>query len=335
MSDVSGQEHTPGEKLTPSDAARVMAQQRHRKAAEAAASESEGEDVGEETAAEEGSEEGEAREEIDSTEGEEGEGEAGADEDAGEEDSEQDEGEILLVSLNGQEVEIPIEDLPERLEKADEAEFKLGQLSAQMANIEAQQATAYAEKLNAAVSKLPRISEPDWAQEAINNPMEIESKKEQWDRYKATVTEAEQAAAKAEHEARQLRLRNASAETPMLIPAWRDQETRVKDITSIQKMLAGVFGQERQNEAAKIWAAADESAVVTLILRKAALYDELTSNSKKVTKKVKRAPKMLKSGPTKDRKVASAREVETLRAQHRESGSIETTVAMMRAKRKG
>ena len=79
------------------------------------------------------------------------------------------------------------------------------------------------------------------------------------------------------------------------IPEWRDEDTAMREkqaiITHAQRM---GFGEQ------ELATASDSRAIE--VLRKAYLYDELMANKPAAQKKVKKAPKVVKSGTPKSKK---------------------------------
>ena len=106
------------------------------------------------------------------------------------------------------------------------------------------------------------------------------------------------------------------------IPEWRDEDTAMREkqaiITHAQRM--GFSEQE-------LATASDSRAIE--VLRKAYLYDELMANKPAAQKKVKKAPKVVKSGTPKSKKQVNANRSKQALERLTKTGSKDAAVDLL------
>lgn len=140
-----------------------------------------------------------------------------------------------------------------------------------------------------------------------SDPMEYTRQRDlQRDRKDATEQlKAEQARVQQEQQqqfqaASQKRLVEEQEKLTQLIPEWVDQELAVKEKSAVV-----TYAQQQGYSQQELEGVSDSRAV--MMIRKAMLYDELMDKKPVAQKKVRKAPKMTKSGAPKSKKQTSQR----------------------------
>jgi hypothetical protein len=204
-----------------------------------------------------------------------------------------------FVTIDGEEVEVTVDDLLKSYQLEQTAQKRLRDVAEDRKKVssEAQQVEAerkyYAENLALLQDALKQYqtgnrTEQQWADLYQKDPIAYMKAKEDV-RDKETKLQALQQ--------EQLALQQKQVETEQVkllerIPEWKDSEVAQKERSNIVTY-AKRFGFNEQEIAAT-----NDSRVVDL-LRRAYLFDELQSRKPTATKRVKKAPKMLKAGKPK------------------------------------
>ena len=217
------------------------------------------------------------------------------------EESDEEEVAVYLAKVDGEEVEVTADDLIKSYQLEATAQKRLREAAEERKRIqaEAQQVEAerkyYAENLALLQNALNQMeqgnrTEQEWAELYQRDPIAYMKAKEDV-RDKQTKLQALQ------QEQAVLQQRQIESEQAKLlerIPEWKDADVATKERANIVTY-AQRFGFSDQEIAAT-----NDSRVVDL-LRRAYLYDALQSRKPTATKKVKKAPKMIKSGQPKSK----------------------------------
>ncbi|MEK9697111.1 MAG: hypothetical protein VW270_15220, partial [Candidatus Poseidoniales archaeon] len=215
------------------------------------------------------------------------------------EESDEEATDVYLATVDGEQVEVTADDLIKSYQIEATAQKRLYEAAEEKKRIlaEAQQVEAerkhYAENLNLLMQQLQQfqsgnMTEQQWQQLYEDDPMAYMKAKED-------VREQQEKMQALQQEQMVLAERQLQSEQAKLlerIPQWKDADVATKERNAIVTY-AKRFGFT-DNEIA----ATNDSRVVDL-LRRAYLYDALQSRKPSATKKVKKAPKMIKSGTPK------------------------------------
>jgi len=265
----------------------------------------------------------------------EGNSEASEEEAEGYQDSEESEEEttdVYIATVDGEQVEVTADDLIKSYQLEATAQKRLYEAAEEKKRIhsEAQQVEAerkhYAENLQLLAQSLQQMqsgnmTEQQWQQLYEEDPMAYMKAKEdvrsQQDRLQALQQEQMVLAER--------QLQTEQAKLLERIPQWKDAQVATKERNDIVTY-AKRFGFSDQEIAATT-----DSRVVDL-LRRAYLYDALQSRKPTATKKVKKAPKMIKSGQPKQKVNVSQQNRKTAFDKLSKSGRKEDAVAYLLTK---
>mgnify|MGYP001359895847 CR=1 FL=1 len=215
------------------------------------------------------------------------------------EESDEEEIPVYLAKVDGEEVEVSVDDLIKSYQLEQTAQKRLRDVAEDRKKIssEAQQVEAerkyYAENIALLQDALKQVqtgnrTEQQWTELYRTDPIAYMKAKED-------ARDQEQKAQVLAQEQMALQQRQIETEQVKLlerIPEWKDSEVAQKERSNIVTY-AKRFGFNEQEIAAT-----NDSRVVDL-LRRAYLFDELQSRKPTATKRVKKAPKMLKAGKPK------------------------------------
>ena len=215
------------------------------------------------------------------------------------EESDEEATDVYLATVDGEQVEVTADDLIKSYQIEATAQKRLYEAAEEKKRIlaEAQQVEAerkhYAENLNLLMQQLQQfqsgnMTEQQWQQLYEDDPMAYMKAKEDV----RAQQEKMQALQQEQMVLAERQLQSEQAKLLERIPQWKDAEVATKERNAIVTY-AKRFGFT-DNEIA----ATNDSRVVDL-LRRAYLYDALQSRKPAATKKVKKAPKMIKSGTPK------------------------------------
>ena len=265
----------------------------------------------------------------------EGNSEAGEEEAEDYQDSEESEEEttdVYIATVDGEQVEVTADDLIKSYQLEATAQKRLYEAAEEKKRIhsEAQQVEAerkhYAENLQLLAQQLQQMqsgnmTEQQWQQLYEEDPMLYMKAKEDV----RSQQERLQALQKEQMVIAERQLQTEQAKLLERIPQWKDAAVATKERNDIVTY-AKRFGFSDQEIAATT-----DSRVVDL-LRRAYLYDALQSRKPTATKKVKKAPKMIKSGQPKQKVNVSQQNRKTAFDKLAKSGRKEDAVAYLLTK---
>ena len=248
------------------------------------------------------------------------------------EESDEEATDVYLATVDGEQVEVTADDLIKSYQIEATAQKRLYEAAEEKKRIlaEAQQVEAerkhYAENLNLLMQQLQQfqsgnMTEQQWQQLYEDDPMAYMKAKEdvraQQEKMQALQQEQMVLAEK--------QLQSEQAKLLERIPQWKDADVATKERNAIVTY-ANRFGFT-DNEIA----ATNDSRVVDL-LRRAYLYDALQSRKPTATKKVKKAPKMIKSGTPKPKVNVSDQNRKSAFDKLNKSGRKEDAIAYLLTK---
>ena len=247
-------------------------------------------------------------------------------------ESEEEEVAVYLAKVDGEEVEVTADDLIKSYQLEQTAQKRLREAAEERKKIQsdAQQVEAerkyYAENLALLQEALRQYqtgdrTEEQWSELYREDPMLYMKEKED-----VRDRQAKQQALQQEQYALQQRqLQEEQAKLLERIPEWKDAQVANKERDSIVTY-AKRFGFNDQEIAATA-----DSRVVDL-LRRAYLYDELMAKRPTATKKVKKAPKMIKAGKPKGKINVSEQNRKTAFDKLAKSGRKEDAISYLLTK---
>jgi len=247
------------------------------------------------------------------------------------EESEEETTDVYVATVDGEQVEVTADDLLKSYQLEATAQKRLHEAAEEKKRIlaEAQQVEAerkhYAENLNLVMQQMQQnqstMTNEQWQQLYDEDPVAYVKAKEdirtQQDRFQALQQEQMVLAER--------QLQTEQAKVLERIPQWKDPEVATKERNAIVSY-AQRFGFTEQEVAAT-----NDSRVVDL-LRRAYLYDTLQSKKPTATKKVKKAPKMLKSGQPKSKVNVSEQNRQTAFDKLAKSGHKEDAISYLLTK---
>jgi hypothetical protein len=206
------------------------------------------------------------------------------------------------VKVDGEEVEVPEDEVLKGYSRTADYTRKTQKLAEERKALESEservraEREQYAKALEALKSEIRPAQEPDWATLAEQDPIEFVKQKElHRDRKeKLALLEQEQrrvAEPQAQENARAFQkvIQEEQAKLADVIPEWKDA-----DKAKAEKEKIAAFALSLGYSEADIAQIYDHRAVVAL--RKAALYDEMMSKAKSQSEKVKDSPKTATPG---------------------------------------
>lgn len=248
------------------------------------------------------------------------------------EESDEEEVPVYIAKVDGEEVEVTAEDLIKSYQLEQTAQKRLREAAEERKKIQAdaQQVEAerkyYAENLELLKGALTQydqgnMTDQEWAELYQRDPIAYMKKKEDMrdQQNKIQALQQEQAALQRRH------IETEQAKLLERIPEWKDAEVAAKERAGIVTY-AKRFGFDDQEIAATT-----DSRVVDL-LRRAYLYDALQSRKPSATKKVKKAPKMIKAGKPKGKVNVSEQNRKSAFDKLSKSGRREDAVAYLLTK---
>jgi len=249
--------------------------------------------------------------------------------------------ELYTVKIDGEERQVTSEELVKsyQLEQAAQSRMQEAATTRKQAELEAQallqQRQQYAQALAQVQAQLTAVQEPtkeQWDKLYQDDPLEWTRQRDAYRERRESVAkvQAEQNRMAQEHHQHALQTHQqklAQEQQRMLerIPEWKDEEIAMREKQAVinYAQRIGYTEQELSN-------ASDSRAIEAL--RKAYLYDELMAKRPEAQKKVRKAPKAVKSGsPTTKRQRASSRNKQAL-AKLNKSGSKEDAVNFLLGK---
>jgi hypothetical protein len=206
------------------------------------------------------------------------------------------------VKVDGEELEVPEDELLKGYSRTSDYTRKTQKLSEERKALEAEANAVRAEReeyskvLNGLKAQLQSVQEPDWEKLQNEDPIEFVKQKElHRDRKEklAEIAREQQRVADLQSQEQQRAFQNYIQDEQVklthAIPEWKDANTAKAEKEKIASFALSLGYSEA--DIAQIY---DHRAVVAL--RKAALYDEMMSKAKSQTETVKNGPKTVTPG---------------------------------------
>ena len=244
--------------------------------------------------------------------------------------------EVYTVKVDGQEVEVTLEELQSGYSRQQAYTKRSMELAEQRKAFEAEQAEtrqirdAYAQQLDQLAAQIQQTTqqEPDWrALAETMSERDLFLYKAEWDQQKEyqKQVQAEQqriAAEKSREQEQELRKHLEVQRTDMLsrIPAWHDDDTREterREVISYAQRRIGFSEEEIAN-------ASDARAIE--LLYKAWRWDTLQDKAPAAKKRTRKAPKMAKAGRPKTKREVANRSRQEARKRFESAGTVDAAV---------
>ena len=219
---------------------------------------------------------------------------------AAEDDDDYEEVEYHRVKVDGEERDVTYEELIKNYQLEQTAQKRLMAVSEEKKSLETEKAQTeqvriqYEQALNQMAQQLQTANQPKdqayWDALYDSDPLEYVRQRETERDNQARM----QAVQQEQMRLKQERLLKEQAKLLELIPEWKDQEVEQREKAALVN-----YARERGWTDAELAEAADSRYVE--LMRKAYLYDNLQSGKPIAKKKVKTAPKMVKSGQPKSK----------------------------------
>lgn len=206
------------------------------------------------------------------------------------------------VKVDGEELEVPEDELLKGYSRTSDYTRKTQKLSEERKTLESEAQAVRAEReeyskvLNGLKAQLQSVHEPDWEKLANEDPIEFVKQKElhrdRKEKLAEIAREQQRVAELQSHEqqrAFQSYIQEEQVKLTHAIPEWKDAEKARAEKEKIAQFAISLGYSEA--DIAQIY---DHRAVVAL--RKAALYDEMMAGAKRQTETVKSGPKPVTPG---------------------------------------
>jgi hypothetical protein len=239
------------------------------------------------------------------------------------------------VKVDGEELEVPEDELLKGYSRTKDYTKKTQKLSEERKSFEADyeavksEREQYSKALDALKGQLQSVKEPDWDKLVSEDPIEFVKQKEFWRDRKEQFALIEQEQrrladvhSQEQQKALQKYLQDEQSRLLDAIPEWKDAKKAQADRDKILSFAKSLGYSEA--ETAQIY---DHRAVVAL--RKAALYDEMMSNAKSQVEKAKDSPRAARPGNLKP--ATSAKEFTQAREQLKTRGRVDDFVTAFKA----
>jgi hypothetical protein len=254
------------------------------------------------------------------------------------EDIEYVEEELYTVKVDGEEMQVTSEELVKSYQLERAAQKRMQEAAELRKNSEAEmqalatQREKYGQALERIEAQLNSVQEQPkeyWDKLYQEDPLEWARQRDAYRDRKESLAkvQAERERVNQEQQAQQMQQHQqylVEQQERLLerIPEWRDEDTAMREkqaiITHAQRM--GFSEQE-------LATASDSRAIE--VLRKAYLYDELMANKPAAQKKVKKAPKVVKSGTPKSKKQVNANRSKQALERLTKTGSKDAAVDLL------
>ena len=244
--------------------------------------------------------------------------------------------EVYTVKVDGQDVEVTLEELQNGYSRQQAYTKRSMELAEQRKAFEAEQAEtrqirdAYAQQLDQLAAQIQQTAqqEPDWrALAETMSERDLFLYKAEWDQQKEyqKQVQAEQqriAAEKSREQEQELRKHLEVQRGEMLsrIPAWQDDDTREterKEVITYAQRRIGFSEEEIAN-------ASDARAIE--LLYKAWRWDTLQDKAPAAKKRTRKAPKMAKAGRPKTKREVANRSRQEARKRFESAGTVDAAV---------
>jgi hypothetical protein len=211
---------------------------------------------------------------------------------------------MVKVVVNGEEIEIPLDEAVKGYQRTADYTRKTQQLAEERKAAEAtkQQAEVQRQQYEQAIAQALTLAqafqpkEPNWDELYQNDPLEFVRQREAWrdrsehlTRLQAEQQRLMQVRQQEQVQGLQQHIGNEVQKLTEKLPEWRDEAKAKQEKSALVE-----YGKSNGYSAEEMSKVYDHRAV--LMMRKAMLYDQLMSKKSLVENKVRQAPKMVKPG---------------------------------------
>lgn len=268
------------------------------------------------------------------------------------EDNETDfeEQDVFTVKVNGKEVDVTLDEALKGYQREADYTQKTQQLAEQRKEFEAEKSktgelqTAYINSLQQLGQNLDILSkqienqlgeEPDWKKayetmDAKEYTLLVQNWQQRKENLQKIQTEQQRVAQEQQIEGEKIMRQHLTQQSDLMLqklPQWKEASVRDKEraeLIEYAKTL-GYTDEEVAN-------ASDHRAIVALY--NSMKFEKLNSKTPEVKRKVRKAPKMAKSGVPRSKNEAAQRRRSQLRERHAKEGSVASAVDLLLSQRK-
>ena len=269
---------------------------------------------------------------------------------AEEDETDFEEQDVFTVKVNGKEIDVTLEEALKGYQREADYTQKTQQLAEQRKEFEAEKSkigelqTAYMNSLTQLGQDLDILSkqtknqlgaEPDWEKayetmDAKEYTLLVQKWQQRKENLQKIQTEQQRVAQEQQIEGEKIMRQHLTQQSDLMLqklPQWKEASVRDKEraeLIEYAKTL-GYTDEEVAN-------ASDHRAIVALY--NSMKFEKLNSKTPEVKRKVRKAPKMAKSGVPRSKNEVSQRRRSQLRERHAKEGSVASAVDLLLSQRK-
>ena len=269
---------------------------------------------------------------------------------AEEDETDFEEQDVFTVKVNGKEIDVTLEEALKGYQREADYTQKTQQLAEQRKEFEAEKSktgelqTAYMNSLQQLGQNLDILSkqtenqlgeEPDWKKayetmDAKEYTLLVQNWQQRKENLQKIQTEQQRVAQEQQIEGEKIMRQHLTQQSDLMLqklPQWKEASVRDKEraeLIEYAKTL-GYTDEEVAN-------ASDHRAIVALY--NSMKFEKLNSKTPEIKRKVRKAPKMAKSGVPRSKNEVSQRRRSQLRERHAKEGSVASAVDLLLSQRK-
>lgn len=269
---------------------------------------------------------------------------------AEEDETDFEEQDVFTVKVNGKEIDVTLEEALKGYQREADYTQKTQQLAEQRKEFEAEKSktgelqTAYMNSLQQLGQNLDILSkqtenqlgeEPDWGKayetmDAKEYTLLVQNWQQRKENLQKIQTEQQRVAQEQQIEGEKIMRQHLTQQSDLMLqklPQWKEESVRDKEraeLIEYAKTL-GYTDEEVAN-------ASDHRAIVALY--NSMKFEKLNSKTPEVKRKVRKAPKMAKSGVPRSKNEVAQRRRSQLRERHAKEGSVASAVDLLLSQRK-
>ena len=269
---------------------------------------------------------------------------------AEEDETDFEEQDVFTVKVNGKEIDVTLEEALKGYQRESDYTQKTQQLAEQRKEFEAEKSktgelqTAYMNSLQQLGQNLDILSkqtenqlgeEPDWKKayetmDAKEYTLLVQNWQQRKENLQKIQTEQQRVAQEQQIEGEKIMRQHLTQQSDLMLqklPQWKEASVRDKEraeLIEYAKTL-GYTDEEVAN-------ASDHRAIVALY--NSMKFEKLNSKTPEVKRKVRKAPKMAKSGVPRSKNEVAQRRRSQLRERHAKEGSVASAVDLLLSQRK-
>jgi hypothetical protein len=269
---------------------------------------------------------------------------------AEEDETDFEEHDVFTVKVNGKEIDVTLEEALKGYQREADYTQKTQQLAEQRKEFEAEKSktgelqTAYMNSLQQLGQNLDILSkqtenqlgeEPDWKKayetmDAKEYTLLVQNWQQRKENLQKIQTEQQRVAQEQQIEGEKIMRQHLTQQSDLMLqklPQWKEASVRDKERAELIEYARtlGYTDEEVAN-------ASDHRAIVALY--NSMKFEKLNSKTPEVKRKVRKAPKMAKSGVPRSKNEVSQRRRSQLRERHAKEGSVASAVDLLLSQRK-